>query len=345
MTQRLTLQESTLVLALVGGLLTGCTAPSATPPADPFHNDLESSSAPWTGEDFDNAADKFTFAVFSDLNGGERAGVFEVAVEQMSLLRPELILSVGDLIDAATEDVPALSAEWDEFDRRANQASAPVFRVGGNHDLTGQILRDLWTERYGPRHYHFVYKDVLFLVLDTDDHTDERMREIYDARSAAIDAADRGLPGASEMEYYSMPERVTGNIGPEQGAYFLSALEEHPDVRWTMLFMHKPVWTDGQDAEFVAIEAALADRDYTVFNGHFHTMSHTERLGRDYLMLGTTGGGQSNNPMAFDHVTLVTVGEGDPSIAHLRLDGILDKTGSVPGGDGLCFQASVCGGD
>jgi hypothetical protein len=47
--------------------------------------------------------------------------------------------------------------------------------------------------------------------------------------------------------------------------------------------------------------------------------------------------------MAFDHVTLVTVDEGEPSIVNLRMDGILDKSGHIPmDGDDLCYQASAC---
>jgi hypothetical protein len=309
-----------------------------------FEHDLTAAVTPWTHESPDEGADKLTLAVFSDLNGGERDGVFAVAARQLALLRPEIVVSVGDLIDAATQDVVELTREWDAFDERAEQIGAPVFRVGGNHDLTGQVLRDLWAERYGPRYYHFLYKDVLFLVLDTEDHTEARMGEIFTARSAAVEAAELGLEGAGEMEYYRMPERVTGNIGPEQSAYFQAVLAEHTDVRWTMLFMHKPVWIDDGDPEFVALESILAARPYTVFNGHRHSMSHTVKNGRDYIMLGTTGGSQgATDEMAFDHVTMVTVSGEGPSIAHLRLDGILDKTGTIPGGgEGMCFQASAC---
>lgn len=309
-----------------------------------IEHDLSTAVTPWTHENVDDGPQKLTFAIFADLNGGERDGVFAVAAQQLSLLRPELVLSVGDLIDAATEDVAELTREWESFDERAEQITAPVFRIGGNHDLTGQVLRDLWAERYGPRYYHFRYKDVLFLMLDTEDHTGARMREIYVARSAAVEAAETGAEGAGEMEYYRMPERVVGNIGPEQAEYFQTVLADHPDVRWTMLFMHKPVWEDDGDPEFVALESALSDRPYTVFNGHRHTMSHTVKNGRDYIMLGTTGGSQgANNEMAFDHLTLVTVSEDGPSISHLRLDGILDKSGEIPGGgEALCFQASSC---
>ena len=104
----------------------------------------------------------------------------------------------------------------------------------------------------------------------------------------------------------------------------------------------KHVLVVDDEPDFAAIESALADRPYTLFNGHFHRYSHTVNNGRDHIMLGTTGGGQSpTDEMSFDHVTLVTMGQEGPSIAHLRLDGILDKAGRVPlGGDTLCFQAS-----
>ena len=196
--------QTRLRLIPILGLGLACAGSAPTPDAESFDHDITSVERPWTNAAFDGDADKFTFAVFGDLNGGERARVFDVAVEQLSLLRPDLIVSVGDLIDAATEDVAALSAEWDDFDDRAGEASAPVFRVGGNHDLTGQVLRDVWSARYGPHYYHFLYKNVLFLVLDTEDHTDERMREIYQARARSVGCCGtgrRGRAGDGVLQY------------------------------------------------------------------------------------------------------------------------------------------------
>ena len=62
------------------------------------------------------------------------------------------------------------------------------------------------------------------------------------------------------------------------------------------------------------------------------------------MILGTTGGSQgAADQNSFDHITMVTVGDDGPSIANLRLDGILDKKSSIPlGGDTICFQASKC---
>jgi hypothetical protein len=99
------------------------------------------------------------------------------------------------------------------------------------------------------------------------------------------------------------------------------------------------------EENFVTIEAALADRPYTVFHGHVHAYQYQQRHGRDYIRLATTGGVQLEHAeQAFDHVTLVTVSDEGVDIANLRLDGILDKTGKIPaGGANLCFEAAACG--
>ena len=338
-TRTIVFRKTISVAALL--LLMGCsgTVPTA------FQHNLNERSTPWTHNRFDNAENKFTFAIFSDLNGGEREKVFEVAVAQLSLLRPELILSVGDLIDGGTENRETLRQEWESFDVRASRAVAPVFKVGGNHDLTNLTMRDVWMERYGARYYHFIYKNVLFLALDSEDYFDDRMLEIYEARAEYIELRDSMEPEqVKEMKYMKMPERTTGEMGKEQSDYFLKVIAEHPNVDWTFLFMHKPVWLKENDPEFAAIESALSNRPYTLFNGHFHSYAHTIKNGRDYIMLGTTGGSQNaGNEMSFDQLTMVTMTKDGPTIGNLRLDGILDKTGHIPAdGDSLCFQASKC---
>ena len=326
----------------------GCTDPS-TPPGDPvFHHDVSGAVLPWTNEDFDVEEGKFTFAVFSDLTGGEREGIFEIAVAQLNLLRPELIINVGDLVEGSTEDPVEAARQWDSFDQRAAKAKAPVFYVGGNHDLTGSFLQGVWDERYGRRYYHFVYKNVLFLVLDTEDNTPERMQEIFEARNSAIEAVKAGgIEAFEQSEYSKMPEQSAGNISDGQSQYFQDVLAANPDVRWTFLFMHKAPWERQDEQSFAAIEQALSERPYTVFNGHVHAYEYLERHGRDYIRLATTGGVQfPDRGRSADHVVLVTVSESGADIANLLMEGILDKTGHIPlGGDDVCFELAICGDD
>ncbi len=326
--------------------LLGCSGPVVPPEDQVFQHDVSGQLLPWTNENFDAADDKFTFAVFSDLTGGERERVFEIAVAQLSLLRPELIINVGDLIEGGTEDLAEIEVQWDSFDERADRAKAPIFYVGGNHDLTGEVLQEVWDERYGRSYYHFVYKNTLFLVLDTEDNTAEKMQEILTARNHALKvAAEEGWDAFAETAYVKMPENLGGNISAEQSRYFLSAIAANPDVLWTFLFMHKSPWLREDLTAFTAIEDALAGRPYTVFNGHVHAYEQIERRGRDYIRLATTGGVQlPDEGRSMDHVTLVTVTESGADIVNLLMNGILDKTGHIPlGGDDVCFESAVCG--
>lgn len=325
-----------LGISLLWFLIIGCTTPAAH-----FRHELDDEVLPWKHENFDDGKNKFTFAIFSDLTGGEREHIFEVAVAQLNLLRPEMIMNVGDLIEGGSEDAAELHRQWDWFDNRADRARSPIFYAGGNHDLTGELTRRVWQARLGPRYYHFVYKNVLFLVLDTEDNTVERMGEINAARQAAVRIYKTEGPEAfAKTAYARMPERTSGTVGQEQAAYFIKAIAKHPDVRWTFVFIHKPAWQRENEQNFAAIESALADRPYTVFYGHTHVYRYEKRHGRDYINLATTGGeffpkkGQS-----MDHLVLVTVDDADVTIANLRMDGILDKTGHIPlKGDDLQFE-------
>lgn len=336
----------TRFLCFVTILLAGCFGGSESPAKPDFQHDVSTIALPWKNENFDAKSDKFTFAVHSDLTGGEREGIFEIAVAQLNLLRPEFIINVGDLIEGGTEDTADLNTQWESFDGRADHARAPVFYVAGNHDRTGEVLQQVWNERQGRAYYHFRYKDTLFLVLDTEDNTPERSREINDARNAALPFAQAGeWDKFRESAYASMPENQGGNITAEQSAYMLDAIAANADVRWTFLFMHKAPWLRKDLKTFTAIEDALGSRPYTVFHGHVHAYQHLERRGRDYIRLATTGGVQlPAGGRSMDHITLVTVDDDGADIANVLLSGILDKTGHIPlGGDDVCFEVEVCG--
>ncbi len=337
-----------MALVTVAVLLTVCSC-ARMEPAPAQSADFQHAAGPppfaWNHEQFDARHDAFSFAVFADLTGGERAGVFDVAMAQLRILRPELILSVGDLIEGGNEDHALLNAEWDSFDSRAGAARAPLFRVGGNHDLTNPVQWQVWEQRYGLRYYYFIYKGVLFLVLDTEDNTAQRQQEMEQARVAAMARVEQeGWGAMKDTAYYAMPETKSGRVSPEQAAYFRDVIARYPQVRWTFVFLHKAVWERPGEENFAAIEAALSDRPYTVFHGHEHAYQHQLRNGRDYIRLGTTGGVQfAHKPLSVDHVTLVSVSGNEVDIANIRLSGLFDKTGRIPaGGDALCFDPLSC---
>ena len=319
--------QSQLLTFFLGLLILSCNQPPQESNPVVFKHEISSPSKPWNSEQFlDN--NPLAFAIISDLTGGEREGIFAKAVERINLIKPAFVLSVGDLIDGGTEDESILKKQFDFFDERAERLEAPFFHLGGNHDLTNPVMRRFWEARYGARYYYFIYRNVLFIMMDSEDYEPERMMEIYHARAEAIDILDGKKEGNyQETDYYKMKERSTGEMSKEQLDYFAEVIQSHPEVDWTFLLMHKPVWMK-EDTEFQQLEKVLAPGKYTVINGHFHSYSHRERNGTDYIMLGTTGGGQNPaDSMAFDHFVYVTMGNEGPSIINLKLEGIVDKTG------------------
>ena len=320
-------------------LLSNCTP---QPPERNIIHDIDGNPKPWTDDYFEQGEKDFTFAIIADLTGGERSKIFEIAVEQLNMLEPDFVLSVGDLIEGGTRDVNQLTKEWDSFGQRARKLTMPFFYLGGNHDLSNPTMQEYWQQNIGPLYYHFVLDDVLFLMLDSEDFAPEKMREVDSVRTIALNILAGKTPGVyEETAYYALPERSTGAMSQAQHDYFSKVIEANQNVKWTFVLMHKPLYTRSDAKGLQPLLNELADRNFTVINGHEHAMQHQVKQGMDFMMLGTTGGYQ--NPLdqrAFDHITLVRMAE-TPVITHLRLDGILNKQGLIPlGGDTISFQAS-----
>jgi hypothetical protein len=296
-----------------------------------FEHEISSGPTPWTSDVFELEEEDFTFAIISDLNGGERPGVYNTAVSQLNRLDPTFVVSVGDLIDGGTEDSLQLAKEWNSFDDRTSVLNMPFFYLGGNHDLTNPKMREFWKQRFGPRYYHFVYEDVLFLMMDSEDYEEQRMLDIYNARAKALKIVAGEIEGTYEdSEYYNMQERKFGGMSSDQFNYFKNVIEKYPRVKWTFVLMHKPLWQREGNKGLGGLEALLAERPYTVINGHLHSFSHQIRNNRDYIILGTTGGAQqAQDSMAFDHISLVRMDK-KPVITHLKMNGILNEKGILP---------------
>jgi hypothetical protein len=125
---------------------------------------------PWTSENFRNDSDNFQFAVLGDRGGGASPlGTYERAIDQLNWLQPEFVMSVGDFVEGYTTVQEEMDEQWEEFEAIVAKLQMPFFFVRGNHDINMPLTREAWSERRGPQYYHFLYKDVLFIALDTED--------------------------------------------------------------------------------------------------------------------------------------------------------------------------------
>ena len=290
---------------------------------------------PWTSLEVLDDPDKFQFLVVTDRTGGARDGIFESAVDKIDLLQPAFVMSVGDLIQGYTEDEEVINAQWDEFDVMARGLDAPFFYVPGNHDWSNRTMAAVWEERLGQSYYHFVYKGVLFVVINS---------ELFDR---------------SDAPWWNRPfEQRFAEEQAAQLSYLQTALEANHDVRWTFVFVHKPYWRhrwarpdEGEESpaegpwprydyvppEWTQVEAMLDDRDYTIFAGHLHTYEYSGPADgphtHDKIALATTGGVSNLRGPAygeFDQTVWVTMTADGPHIANLLLDGILEKDFEMP---------------
>ena len=264
-------------------------AVAACAPKTYFKTDVDTKLKPWTNLDFYNDPNNFQFAIVSDRHGGMRQGIFEKGVEKINLVMPEFVMCVGDLISGYTTDTAIISQQWDEVNQIISGLKMPFFYLPGNHDITNDVMQKEWEKRYGKRYYSFNYKNVLFLVLDSNDDKDH-------------------------------------NLTREQTDFVLKTLKENGDVRWTFLFMHHPIWTYDTGGQFEEIQTALQNRKHTVIAGHEHRYRHEEMNNANYYVLATTGAGSALLGEAFgqfDHISWMTMSENGPVMANLKLDGIL----------------------
>jgi predicted phosphodiesterase len=294
------MQRLLLVLA-ASGLILGAVAFSGNNAPSPELKIAVDAQNPFNHLRMNESADDFHFAIVSDRTGGHRAKVFSRAVEYLNLMQPKFVISVGDLIEGYTEDVKKIEEQWKEFDSFTAKLQMPFFYVPGNHDITNEAMVKFWNARYGKRYYHFVYKNVLFLLTSSED--------------------------AFKSE--------EGRMEKEQIEYFKRVLDENKNVRWTFVAMHKPMWAARtvEKTGWLEMERALNGRNYTVFAGHRHVYHRYLRNGMRYYQLATTGGSSKMRGIEygeFDHLVWITMRGDKPIMCNVMLDGILAEDLKVP---------------
>lgn len=263
-----------------------------------FIADITTEAKPWTRVDMNNNPDNFQFVIMSDRCGGQRNGIFEEAVAKVNLLQPEFTINIGDMIDGYDLNQDHIREMWNQVVPMVSKLEMPFFFVPGNHDNGMPTSAEVYRERFGVEYYHFIYKNVLFLCLSTN----------------------------------SGPDNNTG-ISQDQALFAAQVLREHPDVRWTLVFQHQPIWNNRNNKDWDRIASLLKGRKCTVFAGHTHNYLSQMKDGISYVTLATTGGGSQVRGTSygeFDQIVWVTMQDDGPRVANLLLDGILGKDLRTP---------------
>ena len=256
---------------------------------------INSENKPWTYEHVNDHKNKFNFVVVTDRPGGERKGIWQKGIDKINLMQPAFVVSVGDLINGYTKDLDKINTEWEEFNSFVKKLEMPFFYVVGNHDYTNEVMENEWFKRFGSDYYHFLYKNVLFICLN------------------------------SEHGYTALKNP---DLGEEQVKFVEKILKKNTNVDWTMIFMHQPLWLRESGKNWLKVENLLKGRDHSVFTGHHHKYKLHQRNKNDYFVLATMGGGSELRGIEygeFDHFMFITMTERGPYFSNLMLDGIEDK--------------------
>src|ERR1700761_5195559 len=123
--------------------LTARAAPQEVAALGQFQADgLEGGVMPFSARPATGAA-PLRFAVIGDNTGIARPGVFDAAMTQIGWLKPDFILSVGDLIEGYSDDKAAIGKQWEAVERSIAKAGVPFIHTPGNHDVDNAVTLDV----------------------------------------------------------------------------------------------------------------------------------------------------------------------------------------------------------
>ncbi|MCK5527333.1 MAG: metallophosphoesterase [Candidatus Latescibacteria bacterium] len=181
-------------------------------------------------------------------------------IKGVNLLGAELVVNVGDLVlgPQPEEVIPAL---WDGYDKAISDFEMPVYAVAGNHDIWDTVSERIYQERVKPLWYSFDHKDAHFIVLNSEEQSDDRAHF----------------------------EKIAG----AQMTWLKADLAKSKGAGHTFVFMHKPLWTSNYSGARWMEEVhplLAAHKVDAVFCGHIHIYEKHPRIdGVRYLITGGAG--------------------------------------------------------
>jgi len=236
-----------------------------------------------------SAAGALRVAVISDLNGSYGSTRYEPAVreavEGIVALKPDLVLSTGDMVAGQRLHPPLEAAQveamWKAFHATVTEpirdAGIPLAVTPGNHDASEYPGFRSERERYGAEWQ--ARRPALHFV---------------DASRYPFDYAF----GLQDVLFVSLDVTRVGALHPEQRQWLDALLAEHaPRYRHHVVFSHLPVhpFTQGRETEVsgdLELERLLAHHGVELYlSGHHHAFYPGYHAGIRYVSQACLGAG------------------------------------------------------
>ncbi len=192
------------------------------------------------------------FAILGDRSGGVNQEKFEEVVRDIARMRPDFVITVGDIPDDAEEE------DWLVSLKTLETISAPIYFTPGNNDIVDAESAARYTKHTGfTPYYSFNIEDIHFIILDNS-----IAESIHEMGEEQLQWLEKDL---------KKHRRADLTIVFMHKPFWASGIAEgNPDP------LHEMFKTWGVDA---------------VFTGHWHQYAHDRFDGIDYYLVGSSGGG------------------------------------------------------
>jgi Icc-related predicted phosphoesterase len=195
-------------------------------------------------------------AVIGDRTGGSNDSEFVASLEAAMLLRPDIVVNVGDFIEGYSDDPDQLDSEWDHILGIVDGflGNTPLVLVPGNHDITYDVAEEVWRERTSTE--------------------PSRVARVGGVEFVIWDTSRMAWPDSAEIE----------------GLRDLLRGVRRSDT--AVLLTHQPFWMmEGDTATAQRIRELAEEYDLeAVIGGHIHTWSSEMVNGVLYASMCTSGG-------------------------------------------------------
>lgn len=182
--------------------------------------------------------------------------VFEEFVQKTTLINPDFVVHVGDMIHGYTYNINSARKQWERFKKQIAPLKAPFYPTPGNHDVTTKEIVEAYAEAWNNTdkfYYSFTKNNCTFIILNAFENQD----------------------------FYK--------ISDEQFEWMKNVLEANKDNN-IFISLHPPLHLEKDNKEWERIHNILKHyRTRAVFTGHYHIYDYRKIDGIDYFCLNTSG--------------------------------------------------------
>jgi len=232
-------------------------------------------------------SERLRLVILPDRTTGRDWGMpyLHLAVEDVTRIRPDAVITIGDMVQGYTRSVEQWTREADEYLEIVGRLKLPFYPLPGNHEVVSGTrspedtrFYELYKETFGPLYYAIEFDLASAVLLLSDD-----------------------------------PEVEGGvGIGSVQHAWLMATLDQLKQRgRPIFVLFHRPLWRGRDTGWWETVHPMLVAAGVrAVIAGHFHALQRDPDVdGVEYHIVGTCGGMIDQYPFAgqLQHLTFLNV--------------------------------------